>query len=419
MISFGSVGQPDGMELAKAPSGLDEDQRRLIERKRQFDHRLNGFVHGRNLLSPPRSSMYGVCFVMPLVSKQLGWPPALIGHVVQSYIVLLTCWILQGLFIYEIYHIDQIRAKDCDADPQACFDAGYVTISQASFPDYTKWMLCENADVPHVTRLLCISVFVVSNFSDLRVVFDMLKVLMNAPSKGDWLIGKVSEDVVCKNHNGRFYQITEEGHELGFQVAGIDAVWAGVHAAVLVVPKFILFLLLIVSGTCYLFNEADRIELILNAVAFCFVQQIDQLLFIACVSSGIREKMDNMQGYSADDRDKKKSRSLAPQLVQLPAPLSERTSDESETESDSDRESMAMMMSPFGEGQASTPRISFGETGVKHAKNYSVRDYLGGIMPRAMVPVTIVLTVVLLEGYLSYKCTLKTSGAATNTATTS
>lgn len=281
-------------------------------RKKELNVLLGSFEGGFAAVGPPTNSIYSVCFVMPQIASQLTWPPGLLGRVIQCYCILVATWCIQCLYLYEILHIEQLRDEGCNQNATECLANGFVK-TEGFFPDYGHWTLCtDNVGkatnlVPQVTQQLCIMVFVVSLFSDFRNAMDLARCLYRLPSKkGVWLVGRKMEEIQLGNFDA------QETLDLNIQVDAVPLSWKIFYCISLVIPKVLIMVALLFVGTCYLFNESDRKELILNAVAYVFVSQIDSLLFDAVVPNDIREKLDNMQTYRGhlEKRVRAKTRAL-------------------------------------------------------------------------------------------------------------
>lgn len=400
-------------QVLEHTSGLDVSQQKVLERKRELDHRLGRFVRGHSLLSPPRSSIYGVCFVMPLIAKQTGWPPALVCDVVQSYLVLALCWVLQGAFVYEIVHIRVLQAEACNEAPDSCADRGFVPVGRIFLSESTRWMLCDDGEIPAMTRLLCISVFCITIFSDLQVVFDMILVLKEVGNHGDWLVGRASRGICFSGVDGTSRQV--QAHELGFQVAGIPYGLKIAYFCVLVLPKFVLFWVLLCAGSYYLFNEPNRVELILNAAAFCFVRSLDRLLLLACTPQAIQEKMDNLEGYSAEIDPKARQRSLAARTFLPRSMLYEGLHEEEEDDDEEEEEEEEEQEQDEEEADHDADVVEmhrtqsvdthfFEDGGVRSAHAYRAQDYISGILIGASAPAFLTMMVVCLLGWFQYRC---------------
>lgn len=272
---------------------------------------------------PPRSSVYGVCLVLPQVGRSLGWPPSLVGKVVQAYVVLGVCWALQFAFIGELYKIERLRSLNCqyqwgnqtfiedentvfEDQKTECMMKGYAQIAgSGDYPDFTRWHLCgsQEAGVPYITRMLCITIFIVYLATDVRESLELARCVLGVPTceACSWVMVRFSEEINFDPLEGDEKRSLDS--ELQFSVSAIPMGWKIFYMIVLVLFKIIIVIALIVYGTSFLFNESDRVELILNAIAFCFVIDIDEMLFSACAQQDVREKMDNLQSYTDHQGD--------------------------------------------------------------------------------------------------------------------
>merc|ERR1719367_1645281 len=90
----------------------------------------------------PSNSIYGVCAVIPQIAREPSWHSVFAGKVVQSFIVLVLSWGLQGMFIYQLYNIDSIRNQACEKNPAKCLAEGFRKTRASISEMGLRWHLC-------------------------------------------------------------------------------------------------------------------------------------------------------------------------------------------------------------------------------------------------------------------------------------
>jgi len=192
----------------------------------------------------------------------------------------------------------------------------------------------------------------------------------------------------------------------------------------LVVPKIIIFLGILWAGSVYLLNERDRSELILNAVALVFVVDIHKLVFIACTSRDIREKMNSLDPWYQDDSMHTPADSDSDEeaeeerMKELNVNDSERSDDEHGTmlwDSRTSSEQEAGNQPPdlsvdFRRNSTLTSTMSKTTTMVSEiskktvVKTFTMANYLKNIFSAFLFPVMLGMVVCSFAGYYEWIC---------------
>lgn len=258
-------------------------------------------VHGRLL---PRDTLHGSVIVLPQVARCLSWHPVYIGYAVKALLALIIVFVVQGLFVYEVYRLVEAQDLDCWANQTKCELKGFRPVGYASLgKTRQRWYLCEpgragrSESSGHWLRRLCIVAFVVALFKDLRQSIEIMGLLLELPSRpGHWVvIVEHTQDLVDMSRRGDKKLRSRKDARMTWQVAGMEAHWKIFNFFVLVIPKICIFCGLLYFGALWLMNTTKRTDLILNAVGLCFVLDLDEAVFTAVTNADEQSYMDNLQ----------------------------------------------------------------------------------------------------------------------------
>ena len=115
-------------------------------------------------------------------------------------------------------------------------------------------------------------------YKDFRQSEEILHLLFKIPTApGHWV---VFEQVDHLLHHYEGDKVISRA-EMSYQVDGMTMKWKVFSFVLIVIPRMIIWVLLMFYGSIWLMNESDRVELILNAVALVFILDIDEVLYSA------------------------------------------------------------------------------------------------------------------------------------------
>lgn len=261
----------------------------------------------------PRDSLYGSAMVLPQVTRSLGCHSFYVGKCIVHWGGLYFAMFLQIALVIQVHSILMNQDAECDKDKCSCVAKGFVPLVDLDdflygteiprfSPTGKRWFLCRAAgsDGHHILRRLCVAAFVIALFKDLRQSVEMFNFLLNVPTDmGNWMVVVTNlEDSLHVKANGHKEIVSNLSSSMVWQVAALESGWKAVYAIFLLIPKLVIFFLVYWMGSLWLMSETDRSELILNAVALVFVLDLDELLFLAIVTSDVQQYMDNLKPWT-------------------------------------------------------------------------------------------------------------------------
>jgi hypothetical protein len=128
---------------------------------------------------------------------------------------------------------------------------------------------------------ICVFVFAVCIFKDIRQTVEMAILLSMLPTRSGGWVTFPSDDV--------------DSLEMQFRVGCMPLKWKILNLVTLCLPKLVIAVSLALWGTIFLKNSMERSETVLDAVALIFILELDELLFSALCGADLLELMDNLQ----------------------------------------------------------------------------------------------------------------------------
>lgn len=303
----------------------------------------------------PTESVYGVVVVMPQIARSAGWSSTFTSLAIRAFVHLALNLVVQVVLLYQILletnvmnlyggqpHLCNFgRTFDtCPSKPGPdCLGPGGTTYTRdnlyGSFPQWSTRMFVrdalllampDRADAIHANvvpgeygiesptcRLVCLFLFVMYIMDDLRETVNTALLLWHVPSTSQsWLNYETpqwSAKAEAKKKLG-----LEEFDFIKFQIRGMSVPWKCVNAIFVVLPKFMIWVLLISAGTQFLMDTAEITDLICNCLALAFVLQMDELIAARLcteATKAIMEKIEAFDLYDPGDDENAKDNDVA------------------------------------------------------------------------------------------------------------
>lgn len=291
----------------------------------------------------PTQSVYGVVVVMPQIARSAGWSSTFASLAIRGFLHLALNLVVQAVLLYQIFLESNVmnlyggqphlcnfgRTFDtCASKPGPdCLGPGGTTYTRdnlyGSFPQWSTRMyvrdalllaMPEHADAIHANvvpgeygiespmcRVVCLFLFVMYIMDDLRETVNTALLLWHVPSTSEsWLdyeTPKWSGKDEAKKKLG-----LEEFDFIKFKIRGMSVPWKWANAIFVVLPKFLIWLLLISAGTQFLMDTAEITDLICNCLALAFVLQMDELIAARLCTEATKAIMDKLEAYDLYDR---------------------------------------------------------------------------------------------------------------------
>lgn len=145
-------------------------------------------------------------------------------------------------------------------------------------------------------RLLCCFIFMMAVLEDFLKTLDAVSLLLSIPTAPDtWIRYEEppwgDKDQAKAVHNWRELDLVK------FGVAGMPLYWKVANAVFVVIPKFMIWFVLAISGNYFLMETAGIVDAIMNSVALSFIISIDELAFATFTSAPVKHIMQNIEDY--------------------------------------------------------------------------------------------------------------------------
>jgi len=284
-----------------------------------------------------RSSVYGAAIAIPQIARSTGYCCTMTSFAIRSYLFLLINIFMQ-LFLLSMIgeeaHVMSAFAgrmhlcnfgsaiERCpDADAPNCKGPGGTTFSFPRLYDFSTWATRtfirdslidifpdRQEDIYNLAdpgeygmenyycRLLCCFVFMMNVMEDFRTTLDVFWLLIHIPTAPQKWIRYEKPDWGEKDHV-KSVHAWRELDLVKFGVAGMPAKWKVANFLFIVVPKFLIWVVLAVSGNYFLMETAGITDVIMNSVALTFILNIDEMIFACFTTVSVRHIMSRMEEY--------------------------------------------------------------------------------------------------------------------------
>lgn len=286
-------------------------------------------------------SVYGVALAMPQIARSAGWSRTFTGLTVRAFVHLLLNFLVQGVVLYQIdlesnafaeisgqMHLCNFGQyfESCPGKTDCTGPGGSTYARSWMVSRFSTWhtraflkqsllaVLPEQADnirrhvhtgeygmESPICRAICVFIFVVDVIDDLYDTMGIVRLLLRTPSSADtWLSydppqwGKETDKMMFKR--------TEIDY-VKFHVNGMPFCWKLANFVVIVVPKIVLWTVLLIAGTQFLMETASIEDLIINSLALAFILQIDEIIANRLCTEATKEIMAKLEGYDLYNLD--------------------------------------------------------------------------------------------------------------------
>jgi len=312
-------------------------------------------ISGSCTVSP--ESVYGVAVAMPQIARSAGWSKTYTSLAIRSFVHLFLNGIVQLVLLYQValesnvmnayggqmhlcnfgQYFDKCPGKkDCTGPGGTTYvkDGLYANFQQWNtrmwVRDTLTWLLPNQRDeiqtkvVPGeygiespLCRVLCVFLFIMAVVDDFAETLNTILLLWHVPSHPtSWLsyeppawtndkeIGQEvakafnlpQGDLVDKNTAKRIMDVGEIDF-VKVRVGGMPMRWKVVNLFFVVLPKLIIWLILILAGTQFLMETAAIQDLIINSLAMCFILQIDELIASRLCTEATKAMMQKIEAF--------------------------------------------------------------------------------------------------------------------------
>jgi len=279
-----------------------------------------------------KDSVYGAAIALPQIARSGGWPVTFTVMVLRTYLNLFLNYMCQLLLIYVIFQESIVfdplggvmnlcsfgssfencpNAKNCRGP-----GGGNYTQSNliADFGDWdarrffrdslAKVFPTRAADIratadpgeygmeSPMCRWVSLFVFTMAIANDFQQVGEAFYLHYIVPTKADsWIEYDRNETAERVLGTGDIVD------RLKFKVAGIPLGWKISNFLFIVIPKLLIWVLILIAGTNFLFNTADIVDLVLNSLAMCFILDLDELILTRLTSVAQKYVLEEMADY--------------------------------------------------------------------------------------------------------------------------
>jgi len=145
-------------------------------------------------------------------------------------------------------------------------------------------------------RLLCCFIFMMAVMEDLRSTIDIVSLLCNIPTANEkWI--RYEKPSWADKEDVKAVHAWRELDLVKYGVAGMPAKWKVANFVFIVIPKFLIWLVLAISGNYFLMETSGIVDVIMNSVALTFILNIDEMIFACFTTVAVRHMMGHMEEY--------------------------------------------------------------------------------------------------------------------------
>jgi len=145
-------------------------------------------------------------------------------------------------------------------------------------------------------RIVCCFIFMLGVLEDLRITLNLCFHLGHLPSRPDkWI--RYEEPTWGSKDFAKSVHGWCELHMVKFGVAGMPMMWKIANVCLVVLPKLLLWILLVFSGFHFLMETAGIVNVIMNSMALTFILGLDELVFDVLTSAPVKHMMGNLEEF--------------------------------------------------------------------------------------------------------------------------
>jgi hypothetical protein len=285
-----------------------------------------------------KGSIYGAVILAPQLARTLGWPRELTALSIVSYIFLAVCvaihaWLLTFIdkeervmdkFSGQMYLCDFGAFMDSCSNDGSCVGPGGTKTTPPRLYGWNQWalrnyvrdsMLAVFPDMAsqignqvdpgeygvesYSCRLLCCIVFITSILPELKLCYQMARLLWFIPSENQpWIaLNQEEHDRSQEDGNASWFESVK------LKVAGMSRAWKIVNFVLVLLPKSILVFFTAKAGTGFLMETAGVDDIIVNSVALGFLLGLDDLTTSALMSADTVKLLEMCEDLELDDED--------------------------------------------------------------------------------------------------------------------
>jgi hypothetical protein len=155
----------------------------------------------------------------------------------------------------------------------------------------------------HLCRLIGCFLFGTSLTSEFFAIFNMFWMLIKLPSKSDsWisyeqpLEGYENDKAQAKAVRG-----VQELDCVKIKLSGMPLLWKVINGVTLLLPKVVVFLVTLFTGTSFLMETAGIDDGIVNSTALVFILSIDEMIYETLTNNFTRTVMDIAEAFEEGD----------------------------------------------------------------------------------------------------------------------
>jgi len=145
-------------------------------------------------------------------------------------------------------------------------------------------------------RSVCCFIFSMAVMNDLYLTLSLCLLFYHVPSNDAswiWYNTPAWED----KYRAKQIHGWNELDLVKFGVAGMPLHWKLINIVAVLVPKFLLWGLLVNAGFHFLMETSGIVDLIMNSLAMTFILGIDELIFAVMTSVPVKHMMEKLQEY--------------------------------------------------------------------------------------------------------------------------
>eukprot|EP00930_Biecheleria_cincta_P069405 TRINITY_DN57148_c0_g1_i1.p1 TRINITY_DN57148_c0_g1~~TRINITY_DN57148_c0_g1_i1.p1 ORF type:complete len:435 (+),score=62.17 TRINITY_DN57148_c0_g1_i1:28-1305(+) len=269
-----------------------------------------------------KGSVYGAAVLFPQLGRSLGWPRRII-------VLSLTVYVWVGINIFfQFYLLASIELQENQMNLfssqmylcnygigargpggteisalrmysfQAWSMRNFIRESLASVIPHKREQIMDSIDPgeygaqSNVCRYICCFISVMQVMNEMTAIWETVRVLYWVPTAED--------EAWC--HIDHSQDASTGLDRLRIHIAGMPFRWKLINATLLVLPKFILWVLTMQAGTTFLMETAEIDSMIINSVAINFILDIDEMLFRNLMVASVKDLVEKCEEFIPADR---------------------------------------------------------------------------------------------------------------------
>jgi hypothetical protein len=287
-----------------------------------------------------RDSVYGAAMVCPQLARSTGYSRSMAIFAIRSY-VFLAINIFMQLFLLSMVgeeaHVMRAFAgrmhlcdfgkdiENCPGGPN-CIGPGGSAFTMRKLYDYGSWadrmhvqsslleLFPERSDEirnvldpgeygmeNYYCRLLCCFIFMMAVLEDFLKTVDSVLLLKRLPTSAETWVRYEPPAFGTDKAAAKAIHGWTELDLVKFGVAGMPLGWKVANIIFVVVPKFVIWFVLAISGNYFLMETAGIVYVIMNSVALTFIIQLDEIAYQCFTSNHVKHIMENIVDYEHFD----------------------------------------------------------------------------------------------------------------------